>query len=222
MCVDYKPPSKDEIQTHFRAIFTGDQTWGSEAYQDYQAPIIRAGNDGERIAVVGTYGMVPKKRLPPKVRFTTMNARSETVGTLRSYKSAWQKSQLCLVPMQAFYEPNWETGVHIRYRIGMTDESPFAVAGLWQEWEEPEGLKSYSFTQLTINADDDPVMKRFHKPEDEKRSLVILREDEYDDWLQCKDPERARSFLTLFDSKLLSFKPEPRAPKKKTEQSKLI
>lgn len=32
-----------------------------------------------------------------------------------------------------------------------------------------------SFTQININADDHSLMKRFHKPGDGKRSLVIFR-----------------------------------------------
>ena len=31
-----------------------------------------------------------------------------------------------------------------------------------------------SFTMLTINADAHPLMRRFHRPDDEKRMLVLL------------------------------------------------
>jgi putative SOS response-associated peptidase YedK len=80
--------------------------------------------------------MVPRKRIPPDVRpFDTMNARAETVGQLRSFSGQWKKSQLCLVPMTAFYEPNYESGKPVRWGIGMADQSMFAVAGLWREWE---------------------------------------------------------------------------------------
>ena len=41
-------------------------------------------------------------------------------------------------------------------------------------------------------------MRRFQKPEDEKRSLVILHEQDYDAWLACTRPDLARSFLKLF------------------------
>ncbi|MNR56785.1 hypothetical protein D3C85_1774300 [compost metagenome] len=34
-----------------------------------------------------------------------------------------------------------------------------------------------------------------HKPGDEKRSLVIVSPDDYDDWLVCKDPELARTYM---------------------------
>nr|WP_218892709.1 SOS response-associated peptidase family protein [Duganella sp. 1224] len=74
--------------------------------------------------------MVPRKRIPPGVRpFDTKNGRAETVGRLRSFSGAWTKSQLCLMPMTTFYEPNYESGKPVRWRIG-ADESMFAVAGL--------------------------------------------------------------------------------------------
>jgi hypothetical protein len=38
---------------------------------------------------------------------------------------------------------------------------------------------------LTVNANDHPLMKRFRKPGDEKRSVVIVPPDAYGDWLNC-------------------------------------
>jgi len=34
---------------------------------------------------------------------------------------------------------------------------------------------------LTVNADDHPLMKRFHKPNDEKRSVVIVPPTQYEE-----------------------------------------
>ena len=215
MCVNYLPVSRGTLASHFQAPVAADAAWPPEAYQDYLAPIIRHGAGG-REALVASYGMVPKQHIPPGVkRFSTMNARAETVGQLRSYAGAWKRSQLCLVPMEAFYEPNWETGEHIRYRIGMADQSPFAVAGVYRLWEESGGAPSFSFTQLTVNADTHALMNRMHRPGDEKRSLVIVPADDYDAWLACRDPEAARSFLRLFPPELMSARPEPKEARQK-------
>ncbi|VEB43015.1 Uncharacterised ACR, COG2135 [Chromobacterium violaceum] len=127
-----------------------------------------------------------------------MNARAETIGEKPTYKAAWRKCQLCLVPMQAFFEPCYETGKAVRMRIGMAGGEPFAVAGMWREWQEPEGSTSYAFTQITINADEHPLMKRMHKPGDEKRSLVVISRSDYDEWLSFRDPEFARRIIIPF------------------------
>jgi putative SOS response-associated peptidase YedK len=38
-------------------------------------------------------------------------------------------------------------------------------------------------SMLTVNADDHPLMRNFHRPEDEKRMVVILEEADFDVWL---------------------------------------
>ncbi|MFK7090463.1 SOS response-associated peptidase family protein [Chromobacterium violaceum] len=203
MCVNFTPPTAQQIRTHF-GYEVEDGLWRPECWQDYAAPIIT--RDGLRLA---SYGLVPKRHLPPGVRFTTMNARAETIGEKPTYKAAWRKCQLCLVPMQAFFEPCYETGKAVRMRIGMAGGEPFAVAGMWREWQEPEGSTSYAFTQITINADEHPLMKRMHKPGDEKRSLVIVDPDQYQVWLACHDAEVARSFLNHYPAELMTAAAAP-------------
>jgi len=52
---------------------------------------------------------------------------------------------------------------------------------------------------LTINADEHPLMHRFHKPGDEKRSVVVLKDDSWEDWLKAEREEQLRSFLQQFN-----------------------
>jgi putative SOS response-associated peptidase YedK len=105
--------------------------------------------------------------------------------------------------MQGFFEPCYESGKAVRHQISMLNDAPFAVAGLWRTWEEENGLRSYSFTQITINADEHPLMKRMHKSDDEKRNLVIVAETDYEDWLSCRNPELARTFLKNYPAELM-------------------
>jgi len=204
MCVSFQTATPHQVTHHFKAPLPDSADWKAEAWQDYAAPIIVADQHG-RQGLIAQYSMIPKNHIPPGVkRFSTMNARAETIATLRSYARPWRDGQLCLVPMMAYFEPNYESGKAQRWRIGMADGDPFAVAGLYRSWQEPDGQQSFSFTQITINADEHPVMNRFHKPGDEKRSLVVIPEGRYDDWLNCRNPELAKTFLlpyppALFD-----------------------
>ncbi|WP_313063646.1 SOS response-associated peptidase family protein [Paraburkholderia sp. LEh10] len=70
-----------------------------------------------------------------------------------------------------------------------------AIAGLWRNWREVDGAEMLSFTMLTVNSDEHPLMKRFHKPGDEKRSVVIVPPTEYADWLSCRSVDEARFLL---------------------------
>lgn len=53
-------------------------------------------------------------------------------------------------------------------------------------------------------------MNRFHRPEEEKRSLVIVPSADYDEWLGCKDPERARTYLQPYPAGLMAGEPAPK------------
>ncbi len=98
MCVNYLPPKREQFR-YFDVDPPSDE-WRDEVWQDYAAPIILAGESVRAEAKMATFGMVPKSRIPQKVKkYTTMNARSESVGKTQSYAGAWQAGQHCLIPM---------------------------------------------------------------------------------------------------------------------------
>ncbi|RCW68063.1 hypothetical protein [Pseudorhodoferax soli] len=51
---------------------------------------------------------------------------------------------------------------------------------------------------LTVNADNHALMKNFHKPDDEKRMVVIL----HDAWLDAP-PERSMDFMQQYPAEML-------------------
>ena len=67
---------------------------------------------------------------------------------------------------------------------------------------------------LTINADEHQFMKQFHKPCDEKRSVVVLPDDSWADWLDCGTTDEARFFLSPFAPDLMAATPDPIVRKK--------
>jgi putative SOS response-associated peptidase YedK len=211
MCTSYEATEFRRFEA-FSIFPVPNFEYRREIYKDYVAPIFRR-TSGALSTDAASFGIVPRRQIPPGVRpFDTMNARAETIGEKRSFSGAWKKQQLCLIPCDAFYEPSYETGKAVRWRIAMADGSPFAIAGLWREWNEPEGT-ACSFTMVTVNADDHPLMKRFHKPGDEKRSVVIVPSADYEDWLGCRSIDEARSFLRLFPDDRMSAVASPLPPR---------
>ncbi len=221
MCVNYRPPTPEQFGTLGAfSDLPADWRWPEETWKDYAAPILRTGADGRPAAWLASYGMVPRRRIPPDIKaFDTMNARAESLGERRSFAPAWRGLQLCAVPMAWFYEPCYESGRAVRHAIGMADESLFFVAGLWRDWQEADGSVQSSFTQITINADEHELMSRMPKPGDEKRSLVILPHHEVGDWLACTDVEMARSFLRPYPAAGMRDWPAPAASRKVAEPS---
>lgn len=151
----------------------------------------------EREALNGLFGLVPHWSQDTKITRHTYNARSETVAEKPSFRDAWRKGQYCIIPAEAFYEPDWRSGKAVATRIAGTDGEPLGIAGLWSSWKSSKGDLIYSYTMLTINADEHPLMNLFHKPTDEKRMVVVLPPDSYVQWLQAT-PQQSMDFMRLY------------------------
>ncbi|MGN5479550.1 hypothetical protein ACTMU2_29460 [Cupriavidus basilensis] len=67
-------------------------------------------------------------------------------------------------------------------------------------------------------------MKRFHAPGKEKRGIVILPPEDWEEWLACRDPERARTFLRLLppDRMIAEAAPIERRPKPAVADATLL
>lgn len=162
-----------------------------DVWPSYRAVFIRrppeadAGDEAvpDREALAGVFGLIPAWAKDDKFARRTYNARSETAATLPSFRDAWRRGHRCIIPAEALYEPDWRSGKAQATRIVRSDGRALGVAGLWSAWKSPAGDSILSFTMLTVNADDHPLMRNLHKPGEEKRMVVILPEASYDDWL---------------------------------------
>ena len=212
MCTSYEANPNDAWDV-FSLFPRPDFDYKPEIYKDYFAPVFRRGGESFE-TVPAPFGIVPRRHIPPGVKvFDTMNARSESVEQKRSFSTAWKNLQLCLIPCRTFYEPNYETGKAVRWTIGTANGDPLAIAGLWRQWTEADGSQNLAFTMLTVNSDVHPLMRRFHKPGDEKRSVVIVPPERYADWLKCQSTDEARSFLRLYPAEAMHAEPFPLAPR---------
>ncbi|NMM20953.1 MAG: SOS response-associated peptidase [Rhodoferax sp.] len=160
-----------------------------------------------REAIAGRFGLLPHWAKDEKFGRHTFNARSETAATLPSFRDAWRKGHRCIIPAEAFFEPDWRSGKAVATRISRADGEPMGIAGLWSWWKAPSGEHVHSFTMLTVNADQHALMRNFHKTGDEKRMAVMLPTEEYDDWLNAPTA-RTTEFLRLYPAdKLVAIPP---------------
>lgn len=218
MCANYVPVTRRERLLTYFGVERDRDAAPVDTFPVNMAPFIRLAQDGsgfERVVGDGLFGLLPHFATEVGYGRRTYNARSETVHLLPSFRDAWRKGQRCIIPAEAIYEPNYETGSAVRWAIYQEGYVPFGIAGIYTEWLDPKTFtKVYSFAMLTVNADDHPFMKRFHKPEDEKRMVVILRPADYADWLACPVDEAPRFFRQWTEP--LHGEPlplPPRAPK---------
>ncbi len=61
---------------------------------------------------------------------------------------------------------------------------------------------------LTLNADGHPLMSHMHRPADEKRSVVILRPDDWEEWLTTSNIEAARAMPQLYPADEMCAEPK--------------
>jgi putative SOS response-associated peptidase YedK len=110
-----------------------------------------------------------------------------------------------------FYEPSYESGKAVRWKIELASGDPFGIACLWDRWTDPaSGELVVSFSMLTVNADEHPVMRQFHKPGDEKRTPVIIAPELHDKWLSA-DVTQASELMAWSHMPELKSMAAPRA-----------
>ncbi len=128
--------------------------------------------DGERAACLLRWGLIPAWSREPATKYSTINARAETVAEKPAYRSAF-RSRRCLIPATGFYE--WrQTNGKQPYRIGLPHGEPFAFAGLWERWTGDEVIESCT---IIVTAAND-AMRAIHD-----RMPAILDAADYDLWL---------------------------------------
>ena len=105
-----------------------------------------------------------------------INARAETDAERPAFRDALKRHR-CLVLADGFYE--WQrVGPSKRpMRIVMRSGEPFAFAGLWSVWREPDGNRIPSCTIITTAAND--FLRPIHK-----RMPVILPGEQEEQWLE--------------------------------------
>ena len=67
-----------------------------------------------------------------------------------------------------------------------------------------------SMTMLTINADDHPFMSQFHKPKDEKRSIVVIEPEHLKDWLNMTHESAYKLLKPMSAGYVAEHRPKPK------------
>jgi putative SOS response-associated peptidase YedK len=132
------------------------------------------------------WGLIPSWAKDSKLGAKLINARAETVAEKPAFRSAFRQRR-CLVLADGFYE--WQQQEQKKQKqpfyFRLSDEQPFAFAGLWERWEDATGEEIESCTLLTTEPNE--LMRPIHN-----RMPVILDPKDYDLWL---DPEVKKSEL---------------------------
>ncbi|MGV6859924.1 MAG: SOS response-associated peptidase [bacterium] len=137
--------------------------------------------DEERGLIPSQWGLVPFWSREPKTKYSTINARSETVASAASFREPFKRSR-CIVPATGYYEWQAIEGRKQPYNIASASGGVFALAGIYDIWHVGEEDQLHSFSIITIAANE--AMRKIHK-----RMPVILGQDSLDTWLSGSTPK---------------------------------
>ena len=155
-------------------------------------PVLTVTNREGRLAEYMRWGLIPSWAKDASIGARLINARGETAAQKPSFRNALQRRR-CLVLADGFYE--WQkVGKGKRpMRIVLKSGEPFAFAGLWESWRNPDGETVRSCTIVTTEAND--LLRPIHE-----RMPVILPRELEEFWLDgdVTDSEALTDVLTPY------------------------
>lgn len=135
--------------------------------------IVRDTGSGREL-VKARWGLVPHWSKAPQIKYSTINARIESVAEKPAYRAPFRRRR-CLIPADGFYEWHEVNGKKQPLYIRLRDAGVFAFAGLWDRWEgSGESLESCTIIVMPSSA----AMQAVHP-----RMPVIVNPVHYDGWL---------------------------------------
>lgn len=168
--------------------------------------------DGDHRAVQSfRWGLIPFWAKDRKIAYQTINARAETITSKPAFRSAFKKRRL-LILTDGFYEwerktadgaPKKPKDPKVPHLFQMADGRPFAFAGVWERWTDPEtGEEVRSCSIVTTSANE--KMDAIHD-----RMPVILPPEKWDTWLDPANEDTAalEELLVPFPSDQMKERP---------------
>ena len=135
--------------------------------------------DGKRELMRARWGLIPSWWSKPlkELKLATFNARAETVTTKPFFKQAFKRKR-CLIPVSGYYEWQDTPGGKQPWYFTPRDGSPvLMIAGLWDEWKNPETGEPVKSCTMIIT-EPNRFVGEVHD-----RMPVLLSEEQFDPWL---------------------------------------
>ncbi len=156
-------------------------------------PVILTRGTHDREVAALKWGLVPPFVKDLSDWKPLINARSETVNEKPSFRKAFQRKR-CIIPANGFYEwKSFDNKKNIPFYIRLLDQDLFGMAGIFETHTSDDGTDLHTFAILTTEAN--ALMQPLHN-----RMPVILRQDDYNVWLDPVNPrpEMLQSLLTPY------------------------
>ncbi len=145
------------------------------------------------------WGLIPNWAKDRKFAAKMINARRETLTEKQVFSQLLSRNR-CVVISDGYFE--WKKSGKSKqpYYIYRKDNGFLPMAGLWSKWNDENNQSIFTYTIITTEPTKE--LNQIHN-----RMPVILKEDDIDTWLKCKEykPEKALKKLHSFPD--LNFYP---------------
>lgn len=170
---------------------------------------------GERRRLVSMrWGFIPKWYKSPTDGPLLINARAETIAEKPAFREACRQRR-CILPVSGFYEwTKMPDGKRLPWYIFRTDGAPLAFAGVWQDWEGPEGpLRTCAIVTCAANEG----MSAIHH-----RMPVVLEPENFGLWLGEEGHGAAPLMRPAAEEALRWYRVDPAVNSNRAEGPELI
>jgi len=163
------------------ALYDFDFNYFYRAFSNPLIPVITQ-NDPDKAALM-QWGLIPSwtqdRHKADQIRKGTYNARAESLSEKPSFREPLLKGR-CLVLAHGFFEWQHVRDAKIPWYIKLKSDTPFAFAGLYDHWRDPESGEIYRTCSIVTTAAN-PLMERIHNSK--KRMPVILTRENENNWI---------------------------------------
>jgi putative SOS response-associated peptidase YedK len=187
-------------------------------------PVVRQTQQGERVAELMRWGLLPHWAKDAKLAAKLNNARAEGIADKPSFRQAVRRRR-CLLPASGFYE--WQTVAgqkqpwYISPRADTGATLPFAFAGLFEAWRAPDAAEDadWLLSCCIITTAANALMAPIHD-----RMPVILPPEAWAGWLSREqhDPAMLAPLLKPADTATMQAWPVSRNVNRSTSQGEAL
>jgi putative SOS response-associated peptidase YedK len=210
VCGRYVSPDEASIEREFNLVRSEWQFPANFNTAPSQAvPAIRRRDSG-REGVLLRWGLVPFFAQGKPGKYSTFNARRETLETSVSFRGPWNSGRRCIIPALGFYE--WHVnadGSKQPFYIHLEDQDIFGFAGLWE---------GETCTIITMPAN--ALMAGIHNSK--ARMPGILAREAREVWLSGS-PDAAAAALEAYPSdRMVAYPVDPRVNSPRNNDETLL
>lgn len=149
-----------------------------------QIPIAVDQNDPK--VELADWGLIPFfiKTGKDKISFrrNTLNAKSETLLELRSFKDA-ARYRRCVICLDGFFEYHHHNDKKYPFFMKMKDGQPIYLAGIWNDWTNKETGEVHRTVSI-VTTEANEIMRHIHNnPKNPNRMPVIIPAENMSDWM---------------------------------------